>query len=311
MRILVTGAAGLIGSHLAERLASRGHSVVGVDCLTGYYDRSLKQSNFDRLSDKGVETRCIDLAEGDLRPALRGVKAVYHLAAQPGLSPKTLQSAFVRNNVRATEHLLPAASGHPRLEAFFFASTSSVYGAGATGQEGAPLSPTSTYGRTKLQAERTVRAFARGEPWHACILRLFSVYGPRERPDKLIHKALRCARTARPSPCTKGAKITRGASRTSATLCEDWSPRFATSTAAGERPLTSGGRRRPRRSGSWSWLRMRSARRSAYGASRPEKEISAGRGPKSKGPAGFSTFLRRPPWRKGSPRRRPGSPKRT
>ena len=209
MRILVTGAAGFIGSHLAEALADRGHTVVGLDCLTGYYDRSQKRANRDRLAARGIETLALDLAKDPLGSAFAGIEAVYHLAAQPGLSLDTDRQAFVRNNVRATERLLDALLGHPTLEAFLFASSSSVYGAEATGAEDAPLSPTSVYGRTKRRAEEVVQKRAAKASWGACILRLFSVYGPRERPDKLIPKAIRCARAGAAFPLYGGSEAHR------------------------------------------------------------------------------------------------------
>ena len=206
MRILVTGAAGFIGSHLAERLLGDGHSVVALDALTDYYDPDRKRARLRQLRDQGATVWALDLAADALAPALYGVEAVYHLAAQPGLSSDTPRSAFWRNNVRATERLLDALSDQPSLRAFLHISSSSVYGADATGREHTPPTPISAYGRTKLRAERTVRAAADRAPWDACVLRLFSVYGPRERPDKLIHKALRCARAGQPFPLYDGSE---------------------------------------------------------------------------------------------------------
>ena len=206
MQILVTGAAGFIGSHLAEALAVQGHTVTGLDCLTGFYDRSQKEAHVDRLAARGIEVHRLDLAEDPLQPALQGIEAVYHLAAQPGLSPQTDRAAYVRNNVRATDRLLTALADCPSLRAFVLASTSSVYGAEATGTEDAPLAPISVYGRTKKRAEELVWAHAQNQDWAACVLRLFSVYGPRERPDKLIPTALRCARRGVPFPLHAGSE---------------------------------------------------------------------------------------------------------
>ena len=205
MRVLVTGAAGFIGSHLAEQLSARGHTVVGLDGLTPYYDPALKQARLVQLEEQGIATRQLDLAVDPIRPALREIDVVYHLAAQPGLSSQTSRRTFVRNNVRATERLLTALADHSTLSTLFYISSSSVYGADATGREHTSLAPISAYGRTKLRAEQAVRAAARRASWEACILRLFSVYGPRERPDKLIHKALRCARTGDAFPLYEGS----------------------------------------------------------------------------------------------------------
>lgn len=217
MRILVTGAAGFIGSHLAERLVRDGHTVRGLDCLTEYYDRSLKQTNVERLREHGVQVWPLDLAEAPLAAPLQDIQVVYHLAAQPGLSAHIPNHTFVRNNVKATERLLAVLEEHPTLEAFVLASSSSVYGAEATGDEEAPLSPVSTYGRTKRRAEQLVRASAKTNAWAATILRLFSVYGPRERPDKLFHKAIRCVQTDQAFPLYEGS----GEHRRSFTYVED------------------------------------------------------------------------------------------
>lgn len=188
-----------------------------MDCLTEYYDRSIKQANLSRLQRLGIEVWRCDLVEDSLSEVLSGVEGVYHLAAQPGLSAQTPQSAFVRNNVHATERLLAALAGHPTVEAFVFASSSSVYGKVATGPEDAPLSPVSTYGRTKRRAENMVWERAGREEWDACVLCLFSVYGPRERPDKLFHKAIQSVQTGQAFPLYEGS----GAHRRSFTYVGD------------------------------------------------------------------------------------------
>lgn len=192
MRIVVTGAAGFIGSHLAERLALAGHDVRGVDGLTPFYDVAMKRQNARRLTSHGAEMHTLDLATDSLDAVLDGADAVVHLAAQPGLSGGTSREDFVRNNVIATQRLLDALTAQGEEAAFVYASSSSVYGAEATGTEDGDLSPVSDYGRTKLEAERRVRRETESAPWDACIVRLFSVYGPRERPDKLLPKAIRC-----------------------------------------------------------------------------------------------------------------------
>lgn len=206
MHVLVTGSAGFIGSHLAERLAAAGHAVTGVDALTPYYDRAAKRRNERALQERGVETLRLDLATDPLGPALTGVDAVCHLAAQPGLAPAMSPEVFRRNNVRATRRLTAALQRHPRLRAFVHVSSSSVYGADATAPEDSPLAPVSDYGRTKLQAERVVAAASTAAAWDACTVRLFSVYGPRERPDKLVHKAARCALTGEAFPLHRGSE---------------------------------------------------------------------------------------------------------
>ena len=189
-KCLITGAAGFIGSHLAERLLTQGHDVVGIDCLTDYYTRAQKMLNLKQVSDKGAEMCQIDLAKDDLDAVLNGVDVVYHLAAQPGISASTPFEAYLRNNMVATHRLLNAAKKSSTLSGFINISTSSVYGADATSSETAEPKPTSYYGVTKLAAEQLILAAAREENFPACSMRLFSVYGPRERPEKLYPRLI-------------------------------------------------------------------------------------------------------------------------
>ncbi len=190
MNILVTGAAGFIGSHLAERLIARGHSVRGLDCLTDYYARALKELNVSELLEKGIVFLPLDLAADDLSSAVQDIEMVYHVAAQPGISATTSFETYVRNNVVATYRLLEAVQQSPTLQGFINISTSSVYGAYATGNETSEPKPTSYYGVTKLAAEQLALAYQRTRGLPACSMRLFSVYGPRERPEKLYFKLI-------------------------------------------------------------------------------------------------------------------------
>jgi nucleoside-diphosphate-sugar epimerase len=190
MRILVTGAAGFVGSHLAQRLGSLGHDVVGVDCFTDYYSRSLKDLNAAQVRGDGIEIQPLDLAQADLAPLLNGVQVVYHLAAQPGISASTPFETYVRNNISATHRLVLACADTATLRCLVNVSTSSVYGKQATDPEDAAPKPTSYYGVTKLAAEQLVMAFQRDRGLPACSLRLFSVYGPRERPEKLYPRLI-------------------------------------------------------------------------------------------------------------------------
>jgi UDP-glucuronate 4-epimerase len=190
MNILVTGAAGFIGSHLAERLAALGHSVRGLDCYTDFYSRALKQLNADAIAKKGVEIVPCDLAADDLTEALHSIDVVYHAAAQPGLSATATFATYARNNLTATYRLVEAARQVASLKALIYISTSSVYGSVATGSESSEPRPTSHYGVTKLAGEQLALAHHRDGGLPACSLRLFSVYGPRERPDKLYSKLI-------------------------------------------------------------------------------------------------------------------------
>jgi len=206
MRILVTGAAGFIGSHLAERLARAGHEVVGVDCFTDYYSRALKELNARDVEAAGVRVVRLDLAADGLAPVMERIEAVYHLAAQPGISASTPLEDYIRNNVVATHRLLEAALGCRSLRLFVNASTSSVYGAHATDSEEAPPKPTSYYGVTKLAAEQLALAYHRERGMPVCSLRLFSVYGPRERPEKLYHRLIRSIVRDEPFPLYEGSE---------------------------------------------------------------------------------------------------------
>jgi nucleoside-diphosphate-sugar epimerase len=190
MRILVTGAAGFIGTHLALALRRRGHDVLGVDCFSDYYPVCIKELNASHLASAGMVLQRRDLAEDDLAAVTHDVEVVFHLAAQPGLSAHSFMT-YERNNILATYRLANALVGIPSLRAFINISTSSVYGADATGAETVEARPVSPYGVTKLAAEQLVLALQRSAGFPACSFRLFSVYGPRERPDKLYPRLIR------------------------------------------------------------------------------------------------------------------------
>ena len=191
MRILVTGAAGFIGSHLAERLSELGHEVIGVDCFTNYYAKSLKELNAKDIQEKGVKLLKLDLATDDLSTAVKDVEIVYHLAAQPGISTATPFETYLRNNIVATHKLLQSVQNISTLKCFVNIATSSIYGAFATDTEDVAPKPTSYYGVTKLAAEQLVLAYFRDKKFPACSIRLFSVYGERERPEKLYPKLIK------------------------------------------------------------------------------------------------------------------------
>ncbi len=206
MKIVVTGAAGFIGSHLAETLAHQGHTVVGIDSFTDYYAAQLKQANAEDVQAAGVTLHRLDLAADDLSAALDGVEFVFHLAGQPGISASTPLADYVRNNVVATDKLLTACQQQPSLRCFVNVSTSSVYGRHAYDSEDAAPKPTSYYGVTKLAAEQLALAAHREKGFPACSLRIFSVYGPRERPEKLYPKLIRSILTDTPFPLFEGSQ---------------------------------------------------------------------------------------------------------
>ena len=191
MKVLVTGAAGFVGSHVAEALARGGHRVIGLDAFTPFYDVALKEENAAAVVAAGAEMARLDLATDDLSAAVKGADAVVHLAAQPGLSDWTTFDDYVKNNVIATGKLLAAVHAGARDARFVHVSTSSVYGAEATGDEDTVPAPTSVYGVTKLAAEQLALARHREGSLRCTVLRIFSVYGPRERPDKFYPRLVR------------------------------------------------------------------------------------------------------------------------
>ena len=184
MTVLVTGAAGFIGSHLCEALLAAGHRVVGVDAFLDYYGRERKERNLDALRAlPGFTFHESDLRTASLEPLLEGVDAVVNEAAMPGLERSWLDiEAYTSCNVVAVQRLCEAAVrvGLPRL---VHVSTSSVYGTDAVGGEDTPTRPVSPYGVTKLAAEHLVLAYRSQFGLPAVILRYFSIYGPRQRPE--------------------------------------------------------------------------------------------------------------------------------
>lgn len=197
MNALVTGAAGFIGSHLTARLLEQGSTVVGVDCFTDYYPRSLKEANLSVVTGRSgfrfVEAR---IQDAELTSLLHGVTHVFHLAAQAGVRKSWGRefAIYTSNNVDATQILLEACIGLP-IERFVYASSSSVYGDHVTlpMREDAHLQPLSPYGVTKLAAEHLASLYWENHAVPAVSLRYFTVYGPRQRPDMGFHRFLRAA----------------------------------------------------------------------------------------------------------------------
>jgi len=206
MRILVTGAAGFIASHLCEKLRDLGHEVVGLDNFNDYYSPALKRLNASDLKAKGIDVIEIDLNDNLQTVFQNPYDYIYHLAAQPGISAETPLSDYVTNNIFATQNLLDAvAKYNPNLKSFINIATSSVYGLVANVDENVPAKPISFYGSTKLAAEQLVLGQQRLGKLKACSIRLYSVYGPRERPEKLYTKLIENLYSDKPFPLFEGS----------------------------------------------------------------------------------------------------------
>jgi len=193
MRILVTGGAGFIGSHLVEKLLSVGHEVVILDDFNDFYDPQIKHANIADF-EKNVAVCHVDLRENDsVRSVFRRKKVdvIVHLAARAGVRPSIQQPRlYYDTNVIGTLHLLEAARV-TGVERFIFASSSSVYGASKAipfSEEQHLTQTLSPYGATKIGGEFLCSTYSHLYQMRIVALRYFTVYGPRQRPDLAIHQ---------------------------------------------------------------------------------------------------------------------------
>jgi len=198
----VTGAAGFIGSTLCERLVADGWTVRGLDALTDYYDPAVKQRNIaGLLAGAGFEFVQADLRDAALAPLLAEIDVVFHLAAQPGVRSSWADgfATYDDHNIRVTQRVLEAVRARPGTR-LVFASSSSVYGnpERVPTDEADPTRPFSPYGVTKLAGEHLCRAYADNFGVDVAVLRYFTVYGPRQRPDMAIHRLIESARRGTP-----------------------------------------------------------------------------------------------------------------
>lgn len=193
---LVTGAAGFIGSHLAQSLLEDGCAVIGLDSFTDYYDPDLKEDNVKELREySGFELVRGDLNELDLGQYLDQVDCVFHLAAQAGVRASWGDEFehYLRDNIRATQTLLESIKTTNRPIPVSMASSSSVYGIPESlpMREDMKCDPFSPYGVTKLSSEQLGMLYYENFDIPVTALRLFTVYGPRQRPDMAFNRFLR------------------------------------------------------------------------------------------------------------------------
>jgi nucleoside-diphosphate-sugar epimerase len=192
VKALVTGAAGFIGSTLADLLVEAGHDVTGVDCFLDYYPREAKERNLESLR-ANPRFRLVEasLVDADLAGLVDGVDWVFHQAAQAGVRSSWGDDfrIYSDNNVFATQRLLEACRG-TSLKKFVYASSSSVYGDAEDlpSRETATPKPVSPYGVSKLAAEHLAWLYWKNYGLPTVSLRYFTVYGPRQRPDMAFHR---------------------------------------------------------------------------------------------------------------------------
>ncbi len=202
MKAIVTGAAGFVGSHLCKHLLDQGDEVVGIDSLTDYYDPRRKEANLATLRGRPgfTETR-LDLTTATLRTLFERAEVVYHLAGQPGVRGSWGEDfkPYLARNVLATQRVLEAAR-EASLWKVVYASSSSVYGDSETYPTTEDLvpRPVSPYGVTKLAAEHLCELYRTTSGVPTVSLRLFTVYGPRQRPDMAFMRLVEAGLSGEP-----------------------------------------------------------------------------------------------------------------
>ncbi len=214
MNCVVTGAAGFIGSALSEKLLAGGHCVTGLDNFSPYYHENLKKTNISLLKkyEKFTFYRG-DILKTDLSKLLKRAQYVFHLAAQAGVrnSWGGEFKIYTDNNILATQKLLEAAKDAGALRKFIFASSSSVYGDAdeLPVRETTPANPVSPYGVSKLAGEKLCLLYKKNYNVPASVLRLFTVYGPGQRPDMAFNIFIKMLLKGKPLPVFSGGNQTR------------------------------------------------------------------------------------------------------
>lgn len=195
MKCIITGVAGFIGSHLAQKLVAEGHEVIGIDCFTDYYARPIKEENLKELKGKPqFHLLEKDLVNIDLKREIPKVDWIFHHAAQAGVRKSWGKyfEQYTRSNILATQVLLEYCR-EIEINKFIYASSSSIYGESKDLPltEGSLPQPISPYGVTKLAAEHLCLLYWKNYQIPVIILRYFTVYGPRQRPDMAFNLFIR------------------------------------------------------------------------------------------------------------------------
>jgi len=202
MRIVVTGGAGFIGGHLVELLLDAGHQVTVLDALRPHYEIRERRRLMDELgTHPSCECRAVDLATDELDQHVAGAQVVVHLAARPGVGQSWGDdfADYATDNLVATHRLLRAITA-TRMPRLVFASSSSVYGTRPVAELGPrALAPQHPYGVSKVACEQLCRAHAAlDSSLEVVLLRYFTVYGPRQRPDMAVSRFIAAAESGRP-----------------------------------------------------------------------------------------------------------------
>jgi UDP-glucose 4-epimerase len=196
--VIVTGCAGFIGSHLSEKLLEGNFKVIGIDCFTDYYSRTIKENNIKNcLKNENFSLIDQNLMDLDLESIFKKSPILFHLAAQPGVRSSWGEqfSTYVTNNILVTQRILEYAKKNNVFKKIVLASSSSVYGNqnGKMNEDSTLTKPLSPYGSTKLASENLGSLYYHNFELPVTSFRFFTVYGPRQRPDMAFTRFINAA----------------------------------------------------------------------------------------------------------------------